>query len=145
MLKRTIVEGQVPQETDITGSEKKEYKFKLADVEHVAVKVKKGVVVKAGRIPSDAELPTSVSFTPVRLVINLKLTSTYPSTTFPIDLKVRYEPDDVSAAGGMGNLKLAYLDGSQWKIIQSVNWGSDYYASVTIPDFPGDPPIASGH
>lgn len=107
--------------------------------------MKKDVVVNAGRIPSDSDLPVSGHFTPIRWVINLKLTSDNQSITYPIDLKVKYELDDVSAAGGKDNLKLAYLDGSQWKIIQSVNWGSDYYASVTIPDFPGDPPIASGH
>ena len=144
MLKRTILEGQVPQEREI-GTDRKEVKFIAENVEQVSVEVKKGVTVKASRVPPDSDFPSSGVFTPIRLVVNLKLSSATPSNTYPIFLKVRYGMDDVTAAGGKDKLKLAYLNGSQWKIIDNVIWGSDYYATVSIPDFPSDPPIGTGH
>jgi hypothetical protein len=144
MLKRTILEGQVPQERE-AGTDRKEFKFIAENLEQVSVEVKKGVTVKAGRLPADSDLPKGGAFIPYRLVANLKLSSANQSTTFPIFLKVRYGTDDITAAGGKENLKLAYLNGTQWKIIDNVIWGSDYYATVSIPDFPGDPPIGTGH
>ena len=145
MLKRTIVEGSTPEESEVAGTDKKEFKFKLGNVEHVTVKVKKGISIKAGKIPEDSDLPMGAYFTPDRLIINLKLTSGSQSSTYSIDLRVKYDQEDINASGGKQKMKLAYLAGSQWKIINGVNWGSDYYATISIPDFPSDPPIASGH
>lgn len=144
MLKRTILEGQVPQEKEV-GTDRKEFKFIAENLEQVSVEVKKGVTVKAGSLPADSDIPKDGAFIPYRLVANLKLASANQSTTFPIFLKVRYGTDDIAAAGGKENLKLAYLNGTQWKVIDNVIWGSDYYATVSIPDFPGDPPIGTGH
>lgn len=145
MLKRTIEKGNKPEEKLIPGLNKKEFAFKTGDVDRVRVMVNKNVLAEAGNLPGDSQLPSDNQFKPIRLVINLKLSTQEQQTSYPIDLQIRYDQDDEEDAGGREKLKLAYLAGSKWTVLTGITWGSDYFASVTIPDFPDDPPIAVGH
>jgi hypothetical protein len=145
MVKRTIEKGNKPVERLIPGLNKKEVTFKTGNVENVKVGVNKDVFAEAGSLPEDSQLPADNQFKPTRLVINLKLSSQEKQSFYFIDLQIRYDQDDEKDAGGREKLKLAYLAGPKWTVLTGITWGSDYFVSVTIPDFPDDPPIAIGH
>jgi hypothetical protein len=145
MLKRTIEKGNKPVEMPVPGFDKKEFTFKTGPQDQVRVIVKNNVKAEAGDLPADGDLPATDQFTPIRLVINLKLSTQPKQSNYEIGLKVRFSPDDEREAGGREKLKLAYLKGSEWKVLRDTTWGNDYIASVAVPDFPEDPPIATGH
>jgi hypothetical protein len=145
MLKRTIEKGIKPEERSVPGLEKKEFTFKSGNQDHVRIIVNNAVKAEAGKLPDDSQLPSDDRFRPIRLVVNLKMSAQTPQPSYAIDLKVRFDQDDEKEAGGRAKLKLAYLTGSKWTVLTGTTWGSDYFASVTIPDFPSDPPLATGH
>jgi hypothetical protein len=131
-VRRTILEGNTPSESDDTlgNASAKRFEFSADGLVQVKVKVKHGKKAQAKAIPAD-DPPSGNGFTLTRLVMNLEV----PGGAEKIELHVRVKDSSET--------KLAYWYNNQWNIPGQSKSGD--FLITTISDWPADPQVGIGH
>jgi hypothetical protein len=152
-IKKTIDGSVEPSGTSTTlaGKAANEFRFDAGGVTHVSAKLMQGHKAVSKALPGN--LASGGGFTLDRLVINLMIkdqsNKAVTDFTTPFELRIRYTPEDISAAGGKDKVKLAYWRGGKWVVFNQTDHKFKLedtgFALVELSSWPSDPPIGIGH
>ena len=152
-IKKTIDKSMEPAgiSTTLAGQAANEFKFDVSGTTHVSVKAMQGHKAVSKALPDN--LASGGGFTLDRLVINLMIkdqeNKAVTKFTTPVELRIRYTPEDISSAGGKDKIKLAYWKGGQWVVFtpaeHKFKLEDTGFALVELSSWPSDPAIGIGH